>query len=144
MSSNLCPQLQEEGENSSPYCRILLRQTSANTNLMLSLSTLKSLLFCLPLLTPNRPLQTAAPSWAWLCQKLLPVKREFFLPTVAKYLLKDSNLIFGLFCIIVGSYSKKHLEVAAVVIAVLYKWNWIEKRSKHKMEGTEFGIQKGI
>lgn len=42
----------------------------------------------------NRSQQMTAPHWAWCCRSFLPVKKEFFPPTVAWW---------GCLCIIVGS-----------------------------------------
>lgn len=55
----------------------------------------------------------AVPPRAWICRTFLPIKREFFFPTVAERLLLGCRL-----CIIIDSlpyihiYTVKHLEVS--------------------------------
>lgn len=50
-------------------------------------------LYTPPFLSSRSPHPKAPPPSAWFCHRSLPVKREHFLPTVVKLLLKRDHLI---------------------------------------------------
>lgn len=65
-------------------------------------------------------LVTAVPTLKWICpfNRFLPVRREFFIPTVPKCLLTEGRLIVGVSLYYIGSllYNIKDTEVTFVVI----------------------------
>ena len=86
-----------------------------------SLSLSLSLSLCLSLSTQHGQGRSRPPA-ARVCSRFLPVKREFFLATVAKCLLKGVNVGSVLIFILYYMYPGKRLEITSVMI-----WRYINK-----------------